>query len=148
MIAQIRAELLKIRSTRTTIGLLLGMIALTLLFTLLTGLLSHPPDLMGKENQRQLLGLGSIAGVFSALAGALLVTSEYRYGTIRPTILFNPARSHVLAAKIVAGALAGIVFGVLGEAIGWAIGYVTLKGRGIAIVLSSHDVLLLVVGGL
>ena len=42
MIAQIRAELLKIRSTRTTIGLILGMIALILLFTLLTGLLSLP----------------------------------------------------------------------------------------------------------
>ena len=42
MIAQIRAELLKIRSTRTTVGLLLGMVALILLFALLTGLLSHP----------------------------------------------------------------------------------------------------------
>ena len=49
MIAQIRAELLKIRSTRTTIGLLLGMIALILLFTLLTGLLSHPPGLMARR---------------------------------------------------------------------------------------------------
>ena len=39
MIAQIRAELLKIRSTRTTIGLILGMGALILRFTLLTGLL-------------------------------------------------------------------------------------------------------------
>ena len=148
MIAQIRAELLKIRSTRTTIGLLLGMIALIVLFTLLTGLLSHPPGLMVKENQRQLLSLGSLAGVFSALAGVLLVTSEYRYGTIRPTILFNPARSHVLTAKIVAGALAGIVFGVLGEAIGWAISYAILEGRGITIVLSSSDVLLLALGGL
>ena len=42
MIAQIRAELLKIRSTRTTIALILAMIALTLLITLLTGLLTHP----------------------------------------------------------------------------------------------------------
>lgn len=146
--AQIRAELLKIRSTRTTIGLLLGMIALIMLFTLLTGLLSQPPGLMGTENQRQLLSLGSIAGVFSALAGVLLVTSEYRYGTIRSTMLFNPARSHVLIAKLVAGMLAGIVFGVLGEAIGWAIGYAILEGRGITIVLSSSDVLLLAFGGL
>jgi ABC-2 type transport system permease protein len=148
MIAQIRAELLKIRSTRTTVGLLLGLIALILLFALLTGLLSHPAGLMGKQNQRQLLGLSSLAGVFSALAGVLLVTSEYRFGTIRPTILFNPARSHVLAAKVVAGALAGLVFGVLGEAIGWAIGYAVLEGRGITIVLSGSDVLLLTLGGL
>ena len=148
MIAQIRAELLKIRSTRTTVGLILGMVALILLFTLLTGLLTHPSGLASKEDQGQLLSLSSLAGVFSALAGVLLVTSEYRYGTIRPTILFNPARSHVLAAKVVAGALAGIAFGVLGEAIGWAIGYVILDGRGITIVLTSSDVLLLTLGGL
>lgn len=148
MIAQTRAELLKIRSTRTTIGLILGMLALTLLFTLLTGLLSHPPSLMGKENQRQLLSIGSLAGVFSALAGVLLVSSEYRYGTIRPTVLFNPARSHVLTAKVVAGALAGLAFGILGEALGWAIGYITLNGRGITVVLSSSDILLLALGGL
>jgi hypothetical protein len=76
------------------------------------------------------------------------VTSEYRFGTIRPTILFNPERSHVLAAKIAAGVLAGIAFGVLGEAIGWAIGYAILDGRGITVVLNSGDILLLTLGGL
>ncbi len=148
MIAQIRAELLKIRSTRTTIGLILAMIALILLTTLLTGLLTHPSGLASKEDQRQLLSLSSLAGVFSALAGVLLVTGEYRFGTICPTILFNPARSPVLAAKAVAGALAGIALGVLAEAIGWAIGYPILDGRGITVVLSSGDILLLTLGGL
>jgi ABC-2 type transport system permease protein len=148
MIAQIRSELLKIRSTRTTIGLILGMIALILLFTLLTGLLTHPSGLASKEDQRELLSVSSLAGVFSALAGVLLVTSEYRFGTIRPTILFNPARSHVLTAKVVAGALAGLAFGVLSEAIGWAIGYTILDARGITVVLSNGDVLLLTLGGL
>jgi hypothetical protein len=116
------------------------MIALILLFTLLTGLLTHPAGLAGREDQRQLLSVGSLAGVFSALAGVLLVTSEYRFGTIRPTILFNPARSHVLAAKVVAGAVAGIAFGVLGEAVGWAVGYAILDGRGITVVLGSGDI--------
>jgi ABC-2 type transport system permease protein len=148
MTTQIRAELLKIRSTRTTIALLLGMIALILIFTLLDGLLSHPSGLMSKENQRTLLSVSSLTGVFSALAGVLLVTSEYRFGTIRPTFLFNPVRSRVLAAKVLAGALAGIVFGVLGEAIGWAIGYAVLEGRGITVVLGGGDILLLTVGGL
>jgi ABC-2 type transport system permease protein len=148
MIAQIRAELLKIRTTRTTIALILGMVALILIFTLLTGLLSHPSGLTGRENQRELLGVSSLTGVFSALAGVLLVTGEYRFGTIRPTFLFNPARSHVLAAKVLAGALAGIVFGVIGEAIGWAVGYAVLDGRGITVVLSSGDILLLTLGGL
>jgi len=148
MIAQIRAELLKIRTTRTTIGLILAMIALILLFTLLTGLLTHSSGLASKEDQRDLLSLSSFTAVFSALAGVLLVTSEYRFGTIRPTILFNPARSNVLAAKIVAGALAGIAFGILGEAIGWATAYAVLDARGITFVLSRGDILLLTLGGL
>ena len=148
MIAQIKAERLKIRSTRTTVGLVVGMVALIVFFTLLSGLLSHPTALASTEDQREFLSLGGLAGVFSALAGALLVTSEYRFGTIRPTFLVNPVRSHVLTAKAVAGALAGLVFGVLGEAIGWAIGYAILDARGITIVLSGSDVLLLTLGGL
>jgi hypothetical protein len=38
MTTQIKAELLKIRTTRTAIALILAMVALTLLITLLTGL--------------------------------------------------------------------------------------------------------------
>ncbi len=148
MMAQIRAELLKIRTTRTTIGLILGMIALILLFTLLTGLLTHPSGLASREDQRQLLSLSSFTAVFAAIAGVLLVTSEYRYCTIRPTFLFNPVRAHVLTAKAIAGALAGLAFGILGEVIGWAIGYAILDGRGIAVVLGSGDILLLTLGGL
>jgi ABC-2 type transport system permease protein len=148
VIPQIRAELLKIRTTRTTIALILGMMALILLITLLTGLLTHPSGLASREDQRELLSTSSLAGVFAALAGVLLVTSEYRFGTIRPTILFNPVRSHVLAAKVAAGALAGIAFGVVGEAIGWAVGYAVLDGRGTTVVLGSGDVLLLTLGGL
>ena len=113
MSGQLRAELLKIRSTRTTVGLLLGMVGLTLLFSLLTGLLSKAPDLVTAEDQRMLLSVGSLAGVFSALAGIMLVSSEYRYGTIRPTFLFTPRRARVLRAKVAAGVLAGLAFGIV-----------------------------------
>ena len=116
MIRQVKAELLKVRSTRTTIGLLLGMIVLILLFTLLTGLLATASSFAGTENQRQFFSLSDLAGVFSALAGVMLVASEYRYGTMRRTFLFTPHRSQVLAAKTLAGALAGFAFGVVGAA--------------------------------
>jgi hypothetical protein len=148
VIAQLRAELLKVRSTRTTVGLLLGMVALILLFVLLSGLLSSVYSLSGAENQRQLLSIGALSGVFAALAGVLLVTSEYRYGTIRPTILFTPIRGRVLAAKLFAATLAGLTFGIVGEALGWAIGYPILSGRGIAFALNGGDVVQLVLGAL
>jgi ABC-type transport system involved in multi-copper enzyme maturation permease subunit len=145
---QVRAELLKIRSTRTTLGLLLGMIALILLFTLLTGLLASVSSLSTTENQRQFLSLADIAGIFSALAGVMLVASEYRYGTMRPTILFTPHRSRVLVAKVIAGILAGIAFSIVGEVIGWGLGYAIISGRGITFALGSSASLQLVLGGL
>lgn len=146
MIPLIKAELLKIRSTRTTLGLVLGMIALVLLFSLLSGLLTKAPHLQTTEDQRGLLSVGSLAGVFSALAGIMLITSEYRYGTIRPTFLFTPKRARVLAAKLAAGLLAGLTFGVVGEALGFLIGYATLTARGIHFALDGNQVTLLLLG--
>jgi hypothetical protein len=58
MTAQIRAELLKLRSTRTTIALILGLAALILLFTLLTGLLSHPSGLTGGRESSEESSVG------------------------------------------------------------------------------------------
>jgi ABC-2 type transport system permease protein len=148
VIPQVRAELLKIRSTRTTLGLALGMVALVLLFALLVGLLTKADQLTTKEQQRTLLGISSIAGVFVALAGVLLVTSEYRFGTIRPTTLFTPRRSQVVAAKLTAIVIAGLALGLAAEVIGVGVGYACLAGRGISLVLTGGDITLLVLGSL
>ena len=62
MIAQIRAELLKVRSTRTTLGLVLGMIALIVLFALLPGLLSNIGGLSTTEDQRRRSASAALQG--------------------------------------------------------------------------------------
>ena len=143
---QLRAELLKIRSTRTTIGLLVGLIALALLFTILTCTLSPTSQVLTEQNQLGLLSFGSIAGVFAALAGVMLFTSEYRFGTIRPTLLFGPSRRRLMVTKIAAGVLSGVVFGVIGEGLVFSIGIMILKLRGVAIVMSGATMTELVVG--
>ena len=131
MIAQSKAELLKIRSTRTALGLVLGMIALVVLTTLLTGLLTKAGSLSTREDQRNLIAVGSLVGVFAALTGVLLVTSEYRYGTIRPTLLFEPRRDRVLGAKLLMSAFAGLVLGAIAAvlAIGIGIGHDAATGE-------------------
>jgi ABC-2 type transport system permease protein len=146
VIAQARAELLKLRSTRTALGLVLGMIVLVVLTTLLTGLLTKAGNLSTKEEQRSLLAVGSLVGVFAALTGLLLVTSEYRYGTIRPTLLFEPRRSHVIGAKLATSALAGLVLGVLAAGLAIGIGSAVLAGRGISFTLGGGDVAQLALG--
>jgi ABC-type transport system involved in multi-copper enzyme maturation permease subunit len=146
VIGQIRSEFLKIRSTRTTIGLVVGLVALVLLFVLLTGFLSHTGSLSAPQDQRNFLGIGSFASVFAALAGVLVVTSEYRFGTIRPTFVFTPRRGVVLTAKYVASVLAGVAFAVVGQGLTLAIALGILSGRGIHRSLGSGSVAQLALG--
>ena len=147
MIAQVRAELLKVRSTRTTLGLVGGMMGLTLLIVILSGLLTDPAGLTTEADQVGLFATGGIALIFSGLAGVLLITSEYRYGTIRPTCLFTPRRGRVLSAKLAAGLLAGLVFAVAAVGISIGVGVVILSARGIPSALGGSDFALLAAGG-
>jgi ABC-2 type transport system permease protein len=148
VIAQLKAEMLKVRSTRTTLGLVAGMIGLILLIVVLTGLLTHPDGLTSRHDQRGLLAPGAVALIFSGLAGVLLVTSEYRYGTIRPTFLFTPRRANVLLAKLTAGLLTGLVFGAVSVGLAVGVGELILSARGIPSALTGGDVALIVFGGL
>lgn len=148
MMSQTEAELLKIRSTRTTVGLLLGLVALELLVTLLTGIASSAKSLVTEQDQNYLFANGGLAGVFAALAGIMLVTSEYRFGTIRPTLLVTPIRGRVLWAKVTAGAIAGLVFGIVGEGLALTIGLIFLKARHIPLSYSAGNFTLLIWGTL
>jgi ABC-2 type transport system permease protein len=148
VIPQLRAEVLKVRSTRTTLGLVLGMAALILLFVILTALLTSVHEMGQRDQQRDLYSIGSFAGLFAALAGIMLVTGEYRFGTIRPTYLFTPKRSTVLAAKVAASLVAGLVFALIGEILSVGVGGVILHERSVSIALTHHDYSLLTVGTL
>jgi ABC-type transport system involved in multi-copper enzyme maturation permease subunit len=124
------------------------MILLTLLIVLLTGLLTPVSGLSSQEDQLNLFATGGVALIFSGLAGALLITSEYRYGTIRSTFLFTPRRSSVLSAKLTAGLLTGLVFGAAGVGLALGIGALILSARGIPSAVDGGKVALLAGGGL
>ena len=84
------------------------------------------------------------AVLFATLAGLLAVTSEFRYGTIRPTLLVQPRRRVVLGAKLAAAALAGMLFAVVCVAIAFAAGRAILAVRGVDVSLTGADVLALI----
>ena len=148
MIAQLRAELLKQRSTRTGLGLLLGLIALVVLAMLLHGLSLPPSTLASHDHQLTVLGRGELLGsLFAGLLGAVSITAEYRHGTIRPTFLAMPRRGRVLAAKVSASMLIGASFGVTACGLAALIGTAALRARGIGVQLDAGDVGLLVGGG-
>lgn len=148
MIAQLRAELLKQRSTRTLLGLLLAMLAVILLAMVLHGMGLAVEVLAVPHNQLMVVGVGEKLGVlFAALAGAMSITSEFRHGTIRPTLLASPRRGRVVAAKVGVSMLIGDVFGLLGTGLAAGVGTVLLQTRGIDVALNLGDYALLIVGG-
>jgi hypothetical protein len=148
MIEQLRSELRKLRTIRTAALILLAAAALTLLGVFVEGLSPALAELAQEDQQRTLLGAGSAAGFFATLVGVITVTSEFRYGTIRPTLLFEPRRRVVLAAKLVAAALAGILFAVVCMGVSLGVGRAILAARDVNVVLTGADTLALVFGAI
>jgi ABC-2 type transport system permease protein len=146
MTDQLLSELRKMRSTRTNLGLLAGMVALILLTVILTGFITKKPELVDLENQYALLSAGTSAALFAALIGVMAITSEFRHGTIRPTFVVTPHRSRVISAKVLASLLMGVLFGLAAIGLSFGIGYGILAVRDIPLALSTTDVLWLVLG--
>jgi ABC-2 type transport system permease protein len=148
MIAQLRAELLKQRTTRTSALLLAWLVVLVVLVVALHVLSFSVADLERESNQMKILGLGtSIGALFAALLGALSITGEFRTGTIRPTLLVTPRRRRVVGAKIGASMLAGAGIGLLAEALTACAEAAGLAARGIHIELGADDYVQLLAGG-
>jgi ABC-2 type transport system permease protein len=148
MTALVRSELLKLRTTRTALGIGIGMLALVLLITLATGLASDTEFLSERQNQFQLLASGSIAAAFAAILGIMAMTTEFRHGTIRPTLLATPNRTNVLLAKVAASALTGVALGAIGVGVSFVLGKILLSTRDVPSALSGSDVALVLLGTL
>jgi ABC-type transport system involved in multi-copper enzyme maturation permease subunit len=144
---QLRSELLKQRSNPTSRGLLLGMLGLVLFAIALHGVGLAPEHLDSRPEQLMVFGRGEFLGaLFAALLGALSVTSEFRHGTIRPTLLTTPRRGRVVAAKVVVSILSGAVFGLAASALAVGAGAAALGPRDIDLQLDGGDIALLVAG--
>jgi ABC-2 type transport system permease protein len=148
MIGQLRSELFKQRTTRTAPILLASMVGVVLLVVCLHVFTLNAADLSQAANQPKVFGWGTTIGaLFAALAGAIGITAEFRSGTIRPTLLANPDRTRVIAAKAGAAAVAGLVIGLLAAGLVAAIGSAGLAVRGITVRLGDGEFAQMIVGG-
>jgi ABC-2 type transport system permease protein len=146
MTDQLLSELRKMRSTRTNLGLLAGMIGLILLTVLLNGFITKKPELAEMKYQYAVLSAGTAAALFAALIGVMAITSEMRHGTIRPTFVVTPRRGRVVSAKVLASLLMGVLFGLAAIGLSFGIGYAILAVRDIPLALSTGEILWLVLG--
>jgi hypothetical protein len=107
------SELLKIRTApRTVLGLMLAELAIVGIGTASTidsdtGSTPTGIDIAATNLERDLIDVISASLLFALILGVLIVTWEYRHGTITQTFLVTPVRERVLAVKALAGGLAG-----------------------------------------
>lgn len=139
----IRAELLKLRTTRVPYGLLGAALALTVLGvvgTILTAGRDGAPPIESTEAIRNVLGAGGTATIFTLVLGILVVTGEFRHGTITQTFLVAPIRSRVVKAKLVAVLAAGFAFGALASLVTAVVSVPWLAAKDVSVSLLSADV--------
>lgn len=148
MTGQLRSELLKQRSTPTTLYLFLAMLGFVAFAVAMHVLALGEDDLSSRSGQLSVFQVGTRAGMlFAGLVGAITITAEIRYGTIRPTFLATPRRGSVVAAKLAVSGLVGVGFGLLAEGLMTAAASVAFSARGIGIELTGGDYLQLLAGG-
>lgn len=117
----LRAELLKLRTTRTFAALVGSALVLSLLVVVLsTSLADHFSD----QDLHDLF-TSDFTGLFVMLLGVMGMAGEWRHRTITATVLAAPDRVRLLAAKTIAyavvGALVSLFVVVCMDAIGSAI---------------------------
>ena len=127
MNALLRAELLKLRTTRTFVALVGTALGLSLLVVGLATLLS---DDWNKEDVRDLF-TADFSSFFILLLGVIGMAGEWRHRTITSTVLAAPRRVRLLAAKTVSYALAGTVMSLIVTLAIMAEGTLILSSRGL-----------------
>ena len=148
MKTQIRSETYKLLTTRTNLGVAAGMVGLIAVAVLLHAFGLPVSRLSNLEGQRGVfIDVGVRLGtLFAALLGALAITSEFRTGTIRPTLLVTPRRRTVIAAKTICVLVAGAITGLLAAGTAAAVGSIGLAARGVTIQLTAGDITRLLLG--
>ncbi len=104
MTALLRAELIKLRTTRTFIALAGLAVGLSLLITVLTAILSDPT----KESVLVDVFAADFSSLFIMLLAIVGISGEWRHRTITSSLLAAPDRRRFLAAKTVAFAVTGV----------------------------------------
>jgi ABC-2 type transport system permease protein len=107
--ALIRSELLKLRSTRTAIGLVIVILIVTLVpLVALISLL--PKTWLASDGVSTFLNTAStFVPLVLLVFGILGMTNEYRHGTITYAYLVTPRRWQVMAVKLAVYAVVGIL---------------------------------------
>jgi hypothetical protein len=136
MIALVRAEFLKVRTTQVWFWLLVAALALSALLVIapLAG-----GDISTQRDAAQMFSNASSAYIIVFVLGVLGVTTEFRYQTITASVLATPSRWTLVTAKMITFALLGIGFAAACVVLQLAIALPWLATKHLGVSPSSPD---------
>ena len=117
------------------VGALLLIIAI---LVIVTAFENPEGDLARESDQAGMYGAAATGIIFILLLGVMIMSGEFRHGTITQTLLITPNRWKVLGAKLIAAALAGFVIGVIAEVFTFVLFWPLLQIRGIDFVFEDE----------
>jgi Uncharacterized protein conserved in bacteria len=140
----LRSEWTKLRSVRSTVWLLGGTLLLTVGLGVLLPVIGSNVGRLASDPVTLSLSGTTFASLLTAVLGVLVMSSEYRTGMIRTTLLAVPRRGRVLAAKAIVLTVVVLVLTLGALLPTFLVGQAILGERGVG--LGEPEVLRAVVG--
>jgi ABC-2 type transport system permease protein len=123
----LRAELIKLSTTRTFAGLAGAAIAISLLITVLVAVLTEPTE----DSVLVDVFSSDLSAFFIFMLAVIGIGGEWRHRTITSSLLAAPDRLRFLAAKALAFAAAGAVLSVMVSVAIAIVGTAVVSARGL-----------------
>jgi ABC-2 type transport system permease protein len=141
----IYAEVFKLRTTRTSY--LMALCALVIVAVASAALAGAGSFRSGDQPVPDALALAALAQTFAIVIGVLVITAEFKNGTIVAAFLIAPKRLPVLVAKLITCTVTGLVFGAVTFGVVVAITLPIFSMRGIAVNASAGHIAAMIIGG-
>lgn len=138
------AELFKLRTTRTSWGVTLGSLALVVTISTIAALAG---DFAPDDQAVELLEISGLVQFFALVLGILIVATEFRHGTITPSLLAVPNRVRLVLAKLLASLGAGALLGLVATTVCAAIILPVLSARDVDIIDTNSTAVIELIAG-
>jgi ABC-2 type transport system permease protein len=138
--ALLHSELLKIRTTRgwwVYLGILVFLVGIAASGEVGT---AEDAERSTVELQVRIADAAGISALLALILGITLITTEFRHGTITPTLLASPHREQVVGGKAIASGSVAVFFAVLGLVVAAVVGLIWLVAVGADIHFLDRDV--------
>ena len=147
----IRAELLKLRTTRTfwwSVVAALAFVPVSIALAFAKIGTPNGTSLDSVEGFRNVIAAASSGGILVLLIGIVIMAGEFRFNTVTSTFLITPDRKRVVGAKLAASSLVGLGIALVSSLLTLAIALPWLASRDVDLAAHSSDIAIVLLGGI